>query len=397
MRIAYVDCPSGVSGDMLLGALIGAGIEPEELKKPLLTLGIKFDLEVKSVFKKGIRAIKVDVLSEEEGHVHRKLDDIKRMITGSDLPEEVKRKAISIFELIAKAEAEVHGLSMKEIHFHEVGAVDSIVDVVGTVLGFYILGIDKVISSPINVGRGYVATAHGPLPVPAPATSILLEGIPVYSDGTKGELATPTGVAVLKVLSECFSDMPLIRLEKVSFGAGSMDLPIPNVLRLFIGELNDWMGEIDEVILLESDIDDSSPEILGSAAEELLGRGALDVSLIPIYMKKNRPGIRLSVLAKEEKLWEILKSVFSLTTTLGVRFQRVRRYKLSRETLEIDVGIGKVRVKLGRIGNRLLNLAPEFEDCKKLSEERGIPLKFVYKLVWEKLGERIKKEVLESG
>ncbi|MCD6362916.1 MAG: nickel pincer cofactor biosynthesis protein LarC [Synergistetes bacterium] len=397
MRIAYVDCHSGVSGDMLLGALIGAGIKPEELKKRLLTLGVRFDLEVKSVFKKGIRAIKVDVLSEEEGHVHRKLGDIKRMITGSDLPEEVKRKAIFIFELIAEAEAEVHGLSMEEIHFHEVGAVDSIVDVVGTVLGFYILGIDKVISSPINVGRGYVATAHGLLPIPAPATSILLEGIPIYSDGTKGELATPTGVAVLKVLSECFSDMPSIRLEKVSFGAGSMDLPIPNVLRLFIGELDDWMGEIDEVILLESDIDDSSPEILGSAAEELLERGALDVSLVPIYMKKNRPGIRLSVLAREEKLWEILKSIFLLTTTLGIRFQRVRRYKLSRETLEIDVGMGKVRVKLGRMGSRLLNLAPEFEDCKKLSEERGIPLKFVYKLVWEKLGERIKKEVLESG
>ncbi len=380
MKIAYLDCSSGASGDMILGALIDAGVKPERLIDELSKLNLEFDLEIKTVFKKHIRATKVDVIAKEHSPHHREFKDIEEMILSSSLPESVKEKALGIFKLIASAESKVHGVPIEKVHFHEIGALDSIVDIVGSVVGFEALGIERIFASPLNLGKGRIKTAHGYLPVPAPATSLMVEGLPVYSDGTEGELLTPTGAGILKYLSNGFGKMPFMKLHKVGYGAGTMDLEIPNILRIFIGDSDKWDGDFDEVVLLETDIDDATPETIGFAVERLFEEGALDVSVSPLFMKKGRLGFRLTIITKEENLFPLVKLVFKETTTFGIRFQRVKRFKLVKSEKKVDVLSGKVRLKIGTLGDEVITVSPEYEDCKKVAKEEGISLKEVLKL-----------------
>jgi len=390
LKIAYIDCSSGVSGDMLLGAIVDSGIDIDLLFNELKSLGVEFEMRSKTVYKNHVRATKVDVLWDEgHHHHHRHLRDIEDIISNSSLPKSVKEKSISIFRVVAEAEAKVHGMSVEDVHFHEVGAVDSIVDIVGSVVGFELLGIEKMYTSALNVGSGRVRCAHGVLPVPAPATSEILRGVPIYSDGD-GELVTPTGAAIVKVLSTGFGSMPFMNLEAVSLGAGSRDIAtFPNVLRMFLGRVDvaeDY--DMDEVLLLETDIDDSTPEMMGFIYDVLIGSGALDVVIIPNFMKKNRVGFRLSVLVGEDKLDFVLRRLFAETTTFGVRVNRVKRYKLFRKEEFVETVWGSVKVKVGSIGDRVVTVSPEYESCKEIALKGGVPLKEVYGEVMSKLGKR---------
>ncbi len=390
MKIAYIDCSSGVSGDMLLGAIVDSGIDIDLLFNELKSLGVEFEMKSKTVYKNHVRATKVDVLwDERHHHHHRHLRDIEGIVSNSSLSKSVKEKSISIFRVVAEAEAKVHGMSVEDVHFHEVGAVDSIVDIVGSVVGFELLGIEKIYTSALNVGSGRVECAHGVLPVPAPATSEILRGMPIYSDGD-GELVTPTGAAIVKVLSSGFGGMPSMNLETVSLGAGSRDIAtFPNVLRMFLGRVDvaeDY--DMDEVLLLETDIDDSTPEMMGFIYDVLIDSGALDVVVIPNFMKKNRVGFRLSVLVSEDKLDFVLRWIFAETTTFGIRVSRVRRYKLFRKEEFVDTIWGSVKVKVGSMGDKVVTVSPEYESCKEIALKGGVPLKEVYGEVMNKLGKK---------
>ncbi len=388
--MAYLDCSSGVSGDMLLGAIVDGGVSIEVLFEKLKTLGIEFEMKSRIVYKNHVRATKVDVSWDEGHHHHRHFGDIKRIIADSSIPNSVKEKSIEIFRTIAEAEAKVHGCSVEEVHFHEVGAVDSIVDVVGSVLGFELLGVEALYVSALNVGSGRVKCAHGVMPVPAPATSEILQGLPIYSDG-QGELVTPTGAAIVKVLSSKFGSIPNIKLEKVSLGAGGRDIPeFPNVLRMFLGELDAAEGyDTDEVVILETDVDDLTPEMVGNLYDTLLDAGALDVVVVPVFMKKNRTGFRISVTVGNDAVMEILGKLFAETTTFGVRVSRVRRYKLFREERIVETSWGSVKVKVGSVGDKAVTVSPEYESCREVALKKGVPLKDVYREVIGKVGENI--------
>ena len=378
MKIAYFDCFSGASGDMILGALVDAGLELGQLESELSKLPVRgFRLQAEKTTRRGIAGTKLTVVTEEH-HVERHLSDLADIIDRSALSDDIKSASQGIFKELAGVEARIHQKSADEVHFHEISGLDSIIDVVGSLVGLKNLGIEGVYASKIHVGTGFVECRHGTLPVPAPATLDLLKGVPVYSRGIDAELATPTGVAILKNVAKGFGVMPEMTVEKIGYGAGSRELEIPNLLRVVIGETCQDKYATDEALLVESNIDDMNPEFFGYISEQLLAQGALDVFMAPIYMKKNRPATLLSVLTARDKLDGILATVFSETTTLGVRIHSVDRKKLERETILVRTHLGDVRVKLGRIGGEVKTIAPEYEDCREIAARRGIPLKDVY-------------------
>jgi uncharacterized protein (TIGR00299 family) protein len=372
MRICYIDPFSGISGDMTVGALIDAGAEPGVLFDALNSIGTGARFELENTKRRGISASKFRVVAEDTKK-HRHLPHIVKMIEGSALPASSKQKAIAMFERLGAAEAEVHGVPIEKVHFHEVGAVDSICDIAGAATAFDLLGVDEIVCAPVNVGSGTVNTEHGVLPVPAPATARLLEGHPVYSRGPAIELTTPTGAAIAVTLASRFGPMPAMRLVSTGYGAGDKDFAEhANVLRVLVGETA-AASEATSVTVIEANIDDSTPEVLGYAMERLLEAGALDVTLAPIFMKKNRAATQVTVLARPEHQELLARVLFDETSTFGLRFYTAERRVEARRFVEVDTGYGRVNVKVSASGA----FAPEYEDCRRLASAASKPLKQV--------------------
>ena len=370
MKICYLDAFSGISGDMTVGALIDAGADHGALVNILESLGTEAKFQVEKVSRRGIAASKFHVIAGvAKGHRH--LKDILELIDKSTAPDGVKQNAAAVFQRLGEAEAKVHGIPLAKVHFHEVGAVDSICDIVGACAGFHLLGVDAIYSSPLNVGSGTVNTEHGVLPVPAPATAELLTGKPIYARGPALELTTPTGAAIAATLAKDFGPLPPIKITATGYGAGDKDFPDhANVLRVLIGESTD-ARESTTVAVLEANIDDSSPQVLGYAMERLLEAGALDVTLEYVLMKKNRPGTLVRVIAKPEDRETLAQLMFAETSTLGLRIYSAERRVQARRILEVETPHGQVRIKISADGS----FAPEYDDCRKLAIASSIPLK----------------------
>ncbi len=378
MIIAYFDCFSGISGDMTLGALVDAGVPIEALRAELEKLSVAgYEITALNVMRSGVSATKVHVCLQDKEQPARHLAEILRIIGDSSLSPAIKQKSTKIFEQLARAEAKVHGTTSDHIHFHEVGAVDAIVDIVGSVIGLDMLGIDSIVGSPINLGSGLITTAHGTLPVPAPATAELLKGIPTYGSSIPFELTTPTGAVILSTLCTSFGPMPRTKLTRIAYGAGGKDIASqPNVLRLMIGEQTAGYDE-DTSVVIETNIDDMNPQVYDYLIEKLMLQGAHDVYLTPIIMKKGRPAILVSVLTDAGQTEALLDTLFRETSSIGVRIQEVGRKKLIREIQEVNTPYGKVRIKLSRRGNDILTATPEYEDCRKLAAEKQMALKTI--------------------
>ncbi len=379
--IIYFDCFSGVSGDMLLGSLMGAGCDFKKWREVMETLPLTgWSASIKKVKRGGLAGSKFSV-NISSPQPRRNLPQIERIIKKSKLPKAVKERAIGVFNRIARAEAGAHGIGMDEVHFHEIGAVDSILDVAGVCLAIHMLGPDKILFSALNLGSGEVKTAHGVLPVPAPATAELIKGIPAYQSDAGAELTTPTGAALAAALSGGFGPMPMMEILSTGSGAGDIELPgRPNLLRAFIGrsgerENNPGGYEEDMAALVETNIDDMDPRVYEYVMGRLLGAGALDVWLTPIIMKKSRPAATLSALCAHDNVSAIVDIIMDETTTFGVRVSEGRRYKLSREFLEAKVSGMKVRVKTGKRGGNILKAVPEYEDAKLAADRTKTPLK----------------------
>jgi len=384
MKIAYFDCFSGISGDMIIGALLDAGLKLEILEKELKKLGLSgYQLEVNKVAKKGISATQFKVKIKEKG-VERKLKDILKIIENSGLAKEIKDEVKRIFFRLAQAESKIHQKDMDKIHFHEIGGLDSIIDITSAIIGIKALGINEIYASAIPVGKGFVKCAHGLLPVPAPATLELLKGIPTYSGGIESEMVTPTGAAIISTLATGFGERPLMKIKEIGYGAGEKEFSIPNLLRVSTGEKiseekdlrDDYIS--DEAILIETNIDDMNPEFYDYIMDSLFSRGALDVFLIPIQTKKNRPAHILNIMVYEQNLKEVLEILFTESTTLGVRVREVKRLRLSQQNFMAETKYGKIRVKVGIFKGDIKNIAPEYEDCKKIAKQHQIPLKEIY-------------------
>ncbi|OFW06321.1 MAG: TIGR00299 family protein [Acidobacteria bacterium RIFCSPLOWO2_02_FULL_68_18] len=383
MTILYFDCFSGAAGDMILGALIDAGLSLDDVRRALGSLAVEPEtVWTEAVTRAGMRATKLHVRGEGEpagshGHAHRTLAEIERSIDGSALSAAGKARARSLFARLAAAEAAVHGTSPERVHLHEVGARDSIVDIVGTVYGMEALGVEQVAASPLNVGNGTIQCAHGLYPVPGPATARLLEGAPIYAGTQNAELLTPTGALLVTSYAQSYGSLPPMRLRRTGCGAGSRDFAgSPNVLRVFIGE-TDATSPVRRVVVIEAEIDDMNPQIFGVLMDRLMAAGALDVFYTAIQMKKSRPGTLLSIVAPPEARDPLTSLVFRETTTIGVRYAEMERDCLERETIAVSTRFGPVRVKLARRNGALLNAAPEFDDCVRIAADTGTPLKDV--------------------
>lgn len=452
MRIAYLECFSGISGDMFLGALLDAGVPPEIFTKTVKALGVDARLEISRVDRSGISATKLDVIAagekelpreefwEKESHAaspsdshahahehshshshghshshshghshshshdrepdrgaqapspahehshghahsHRGLKEIRGIIHAAAISEPAKARAIRIFEALGAAEAKVHNSDIEKIHFHEVGAIDAIVDIVCASVGAEALGVDEWVCSPLNVGGGTVVCAHGTFPIPAPATLELLKHAPVYSGEIQKELVTPTGAAIVNVLASRFGQFPAMKAEKVAYGAGTRSFKnFPNVLRITVGEaaaLQESPFPLEEISVLEANVDDMTPQVFAYAMERVLEEGALDAFGTPVQMKKNRPGMLLTVLCRTEDSQRLTKVILSETTTLGVRMRRESRAALARRHVSVSTPWGEVRMKLARLNGTVSNYAPEYEDCRRIAKERNVPLKTV--------------------
>ena len=432
MRIAYLECFSGMSGDMFLGALVDAGVPVKLLEDTVMALNVGARLEVSRVDRCGITATKVDVYAhgekdlprevyweqrEQRGHAHehqpdhehahghehshdhprehaktavvrehehshgRSLSEIKRIISGAPISEGAKQNAIKIFEALGAAEAKIHNTDVEAVHFHEVGAVDAIVDIVCAAVGFEALGVDELICSPLNVGGGSVKCAHGDFPVPAPATLELLKGAPVYSSGIQAELVTPTGAAIVRTLATRFSAFPEMKIKKSGYGAGTRNFPgHANVVRLTIGEAAaslEASTSHETITVLESNLDDLSPQVVGYVMDRLLEEGALDAFCVPVQMKKNRPGALLTVLCRSEDAARLTRLVFAETTTLGVRQREEKRRVLARRWINVATPWGEVRMKIASMNGTVTTYAPEYEDCRKIAAGHHVPLKSV--------------------
>jgi pyridinium-3,5-bisthiocarboxylic acid mononucleotide nickel chelatase len=381
MKIAYFDCFSGISGDMVLGALVDAGADLGQIELELRRLPVDgWKISAEKVKRRSLYATHVKVETAEH-HPHRGLSEILAIIQKAGLAARAADRASRIFRRLGEAEAKVHQVSVDKVHFHEVGAVDAIVDIVGAVVGFELLGVEEFACSPLNVGGGSIRTAHGVLPVPAPATLELLRGAPTHSTGLQKELVTPTGAAIVGTLSTQFAEMPPMHLRAIGYGAGSADLEEqPNVLRLLVGDaLGAEKGaHWDEpVSVIEANLDDMSPQIYGYFVERALAAGALDIFSTPVQMKKNRPGQLVTLLCDPAETERIIDLVFSETTTIGVRTYQVRRRTLDRESIPIETPLGEVRMKVSRLNGTILNAAPEYEDCQRIAAQKGVPLKQV--------------------
>ncbi len=371
MKIAYFDCFSGISGDMILGALLDAGLDFELFQSELTKLNLpNYKLKQQRVSKQNLSATKFDVIDLEKKN-YRHLKDLNRIVEKSSFDEKLKTRAKEIFLKIAKAEAKIHNQSIEQVHFHEISAVDTIIDVVGALVGLKLLNIEKIQSSKLNVGSGFVEFSHGKWPVPAPATAEILKGVPVYSTDCKAELVTPTGAAIICTIADAFGDLPEMTTESIGYGAGTQDLEHPNVLRVFIGErITQAAFEQDIVSILETNIDDMNPQFYDHILEELLHNGALDVYLTNVSMKKNRPGIQLTVLTRPEDADKFAQFIFRSTTSIGVRIRQEKRKKLKRTSQEVDTKFGKVKFKISSLNGEVLNRTPEYEDCKRISKEQ---------------------------
>jgi uncharacterized protein (TIGR00299 family) protein len=381
-RVVYFDCASGASGDMLLGALVDVGLPLDALREVLARVPLGgYRLEARSVLRSGLRATKVDVIVETvgpAGHAHRGLSDILDVVDRSGLEPSLKQRAAACFRRLAEVEAAVHGTSPEAVHFHEVGGVDSIVDVVAGLCGLAWLRAARFVSSPLNVGSGSVAIAHGTFAVPAPATARLVHGVPVYGAG-EGELLTPTGALLVTEHATSYGPLPPLRPEAFGHGAGTRDTPgRPNVLRLIVGEEDGTSGAGERVLVLETEVDDMSPQLCEPLLARLLAAGALDVYYTPIHMKKGRPGLLLTCLAAPEKRHALEEILFAESTTLGVRRQEWERSVLERDSVVVDTPYGPVAVKLGQRGRHVYNAQPEFDDCQRAATERGVPVKEVW-------------------
>jgi uncharacterized protein (TIGR00299 family) protein len=406
MRIAYLDCFAGIAGDMFLGALIDAGVPPQVLHDATASLNLGATLRIEKVDRSGISATKVHVLegdhlaeapqpSHDEQHAHddhphphtrvRSLTAIRSLIHSASLATPVKQTAIRAFELLGESEARIHNVPIDDIHFHEVGAVDAIVDIVAASAGIHHLNVDAWHCSPINVGSGTVVCAHGTFPVPAPATADLLRGLPTYSAHVQMELVTPTGAALLRAIAPHFGPQPPMRVEHIGYGAGTRTTQrFPNVLRLSIGEASDKAGDVapaspgaDVVTVLETALDDLSPQVLAHVAEAALANGALDVMLTPVIMKKGRPGTLLTVLCNPSDSPALEQFILRETSTLGIRIRQDRRSCLDRAHTTVSTAYGDIRIKIGSLAGEALNAAPEFEDCRAAAARHSIPVKQV--------------------
>lgn len=387
MRIAYFDCFSGASGDMILGALLDAGLSVERLKEELAKLRLShYDVRVEKVVKKGIGGSQAIVVVDDyhhHRHHHRHLHHIQETIQNSDLDDAIKRKSLEVFRRLAEAEAKVHGTTVDHIHFHEVGAMDAIIDVVGGIAGLAAMGIERVFCSPLHVGTGTVVCAHGTLPVPAPATAELIKGKPSYSTGVVGEFLTPTGAAILTTISSEFGPMPAMTLEQIGYGAGTSDPVIPNLLRILIGEARDELRgyEKEHIAVLETNIDDMNPQMYDYLLGKLLDAGALDVFLTPVQMKKNRPGTLITVTCQPHMVERFTELLLKETTTIGLRWRLDNRLKARRTIREVETPYGKIRCKVAELDGGIVNIAPEYEDCKRAALENNIPLKEIMEKV----------------
>ena len=440
MKCLYLDCFAGISGDMTIGALLDLGLDLQTLERELAKLHLHgYRLEVQRVDKRGLQATQFKVLlvaddhdagrdadsgfvetssvahehdhtgahDQPHQHEHRSLRDILHIIATSDLSDRVKERASAIFTRLGQAEATVHGVDVQEVHFHEVGGVDAIVDITGAVIGLELLGVEQVIASPLHLGSGFVRMSHGTYPIPAPATAQLVRGVPVYATEAKGELVTPTGAAIVTTLAQSFGPLPMLTIEQVGYGAGSRDRDFPNVVRAYLGELtprepaslaplpsgrepraphpeqhamplNAQGYQEQTATVIEANIDDMNPQHFEVLLATLLQAGALDVILIPAQMKKQRPGTLLQVVAHTADVNDLIGIIFRESTTIGLRTYGVQRYMLPRETRQVVTPYGAVRVKVARHGDAVMNIAPEYEDCRALAQQHNVALKLVY-------------------
>jgi len=379
MTIAYFDCFSGISGDMILGALVDLGLELGEVARTLSVLDLEeFQIEAREVSSYGLRATKVDVIIPDSVLV-RTFNNIRDIIENSYLPDRVKTLSLEIFTRLARAESVVHGKPIDQVHFHEVGAVDSIVDIIGAAYGVHALGISEVFCSPLPLGRGMMKTAHGSIPVPAPAVLEILEDTPTYGRGIPTEIVTPTGAAVIKSLAASFGNSPPMKLNAIGYGAGTKDLGVPNLLRIVLGEPLDFPAEAEELAnLISTNIDDMNPEFYDYVMERLFDAGAHDVWLTPIQMKKTRPGTVINVLCSPMDATTLKRILLEETSTFGLRTTQVMKKAIEREMMEVETPWGRVRVKVGRESNQVTNISPEFSDCARIAGEYGVPIKEVF-------------------
>lgn len=382
----YFDCFSGISGDMTVGALLDLGIDSKDFLDKLNGLNIKgYHIEIKKGLKKGIAGTDFNVVIEDGklSQPHRNINDIYKIIEESGLNENIKNLSRKIFRIIAEAEAFVHRKKVEEIHFHEIGAIDSIIDIVGSAICFDALNADEIISSPLNLGGGFVDCEHGRLPVPAPATVEILKGVPVYSSGIQKELTTPTGAAIIKAVCSSFEDFPAMEIERSGYGLGKRDLETPNALRVVLGKKKNASKknisiQHPSLWVLETNIDDMNPEIYSYILPKLFDLGSLDVYITPIIMKKNRPANMLSVLCPEDKIQAIEKFLFMETTTLGIRKYGVERSELDRKIVRVATPYGEISVKAAYLDGKLIKFSPEYEDCAKAAENSGLPFQTIY-------------------
>ena len=398
MRVAYFECPSGAAGDMVMGALVDAGVPFEALREELGKLGLSgFTLERREVMKGVFRATKVDVHVHDHDHTHgeaghahdephgrhehpdRNLESILALLTASGLDAGVKAKAARIFTRLAEAEARVHGTTVDQVHFHEVGAVDAIVDVTGACIGLYLLGVDAVHCSALPVGGGFVTGAHGRIPIPGPGTAELLKGFPVVDTGVKRELVTPTGAAILTTLATSAGTMPAMTVEAVGYGAGDMDLEAPNVLRVFVGRPADSGGR-ETIMQVETTVDDMQPQLWEAVMERLFEAGALDVYLTPVMMKKSRPGTVLTALCTPDKVTELSRVLFEESPTIGVRWTAYQRERLAREMVTLTTAYGAITYKVSRLEGRVVTATPEFDEVRRIARSKGVPVREVLDL-----------------
>jgi hypothetical protein len=379
MKIAYLDCFSGISGDMFIGALLDAGLSFEDLEQKIQALPFdSFQLEMKREARNQIFGTRFVVKTEGQEQVPRNLEVIRNIIRKGSLSSGVKDKSIRIFEELAGVEGKIHNKPPEEVHFHEVGAVDSIIDIVGTVYGLERLGITSLFVSSLPLGSGFVETAHGRIPIPAPATTALLEGVPVYDSGTHHEMVTPTGAALVKGLATSFGPMPPMVVENIGYGVGKRDLSDrPNLARILIGHMQ-TEGQVDTVIILEANIDDTTPEWLGFLMDRLFDAGALDVVFCPVQMKKNRPGIQIQVMGRPDQKDTLMEILFRESSTLGIRFRYTQRMVLQRSVAEVESPWGKIKVKkvLERDGSPFF--LPEYEACREVALKTNRPLREIF-------------------
>jgi hypothetical protein len=394
MTIAYFDCFSGISGDMCLGAIVDAGLPLRELEKELKKFPLTgYRLSDSKVNRGHLRGTKVNVLLKRGSKAYplKRWKDVRKMIQDSSLSFAIKNKGLSVFRTLFLAEAKVHGRSLHTVHLHELGAVDCMVDVFGTIIGLHLLGVEKMCSSPVNLGSGMVITQHGVLPVPAPATAEILRNIPVYSRDVQSELTTPTGAAIIKELSSGHGDLPIMDIEKIGIGAGTGDFPDwPNVLRIFIGTPASppgtglSAGSVASVFVIETNIDDMNPQIFDHVTDMLYKAGSLDVSLTQVIMKKGRPGVKMTVICDKGRTEAIITIILRETSSIGLRYYETQRKVMQREIKTVDTEFGKIRFKVSRLGDEIIKAAPEYEDCRKIARKLHIPLVEVMKKIQHK-------------